>query len=73
MLMGSDMADTARMGLARRINDLSATELHEFVRNRLNSRELHHIVRQLNDIVMSKAPGQSGVAREALDRLGFVD
>ncbi len=66
------MPDNVRLGLARRINDLSAAELHEFVQQRLSKRELHQIVRQLNQAVLSKAPDNSGVARAALQKLGFA-
>ncbi|MDF0600837.1 hypothetical protein P1J78_08850 [Psychromarinibacter sp. C21-152] len=67
------LAKGAPLGLARRINDLTASELHEFVQARLYERELHLIVRQLNDAVLSRVPDQSSAARAALSRLGFAD
>lgn len=73
VMRDSAPAKSAPLGLARRINDLSASELHEFVRERLNERELHLIVRQLNDAVLSRVPDQAAMARSALTRLGFVD
>lgn len=69
---GLGTPDSVRLGLARRINDLSAAELHEFVQQRLNKRELHQIVRQLNLSVLSKAPDNAQVARAALQKLGFT-
>lgn len=62
-----------RQGLAHRINDLSAAELDDYVKRGLTRRELHRVVRALNETVLSKAPGPAEAARRALARLGFPD
>ncbi len=43
------------------------------MQKRLIRRELHQIVRELNETVLSKVPENARVARAALDRLGFSD
>ncbi|WP_172300285.1 hypothetical protein [Pseudoruegeria sp. HB172150] len=73
MKWDSEGASAAHIGLARRINSLSASELHEFVQKRLHERELHRIVHQLNEAVLSKNSASSSIARTALNRLGFAD
>ncbi len=67
------MALDERSGLAQRINGLSATELLEFVNERLRARDFHVIVRQLNSGVLSKQPDVADEAQRALARMGFAD
>jgi len=74
--MVRDMRDQPTLDrdeVAQRINDLSATELLEFVQEKMKTREMTKIVRQLNRVVLSKTPGQSEAAQQALSRIGFAD
>lgn len=67
------MPDMLRPEIAQRINGFSATELLQFIKDQLDAKNLHHVVRELNSLVLSKQPVSAAEAQRALDRMGFTD
>jgi len=67
------MPDMFRPDIARRINDYSASELLQFVKDQIDAKSLHQVVRELNRLVLSNQADSATEAQRALVRIGFTD
>mgnify|MGYP001612544537 CR=1 FL=1 len=68
-----DSASSKGTDFAAKIAGLQKDELDRFFRDHLHRRDLHRVVANLNESVLSKDNPRSEAARKALKRLGFTD
>lgn len=68
-----DSALSNSVDIAAKITDLQTDELDRFFRDHLRRRDLHQVVANLNEAVLSKDNPRSESARKALKKLGFTD
>lgn len=68
-----DSAAAKGVDFAAKIAELQTEEVDRFFRQHLRRRDLHEVIANLNEAVLSKDNPRSESARNALKRLGFTD
>jgi len=72
MVRDIGLSEMLRSDVAQRINEFSASELLNFIKEQLDAKSLHNVVQELNALVLAKQES-APAAQQALARIGFTD